>query len=472
MIATAKQTHASHWLFHRPYIFAAGLLLLVPGCGGNDNNAVAPPLTHRIVETGLSATETDRLLTVVGTTDGRYYATGFDTVNGDARMVLVRFTASGNLDPSFGQNGIARVNVAAGGTTAELARGLAVQSDGKIVIAGPIEHDVTAPTATARDTDIALVRFTSAGQLDPTFGTNGIARLDLSIGVPSGTAFRGDTVWGLTRVANDELLVIGGKVADGVGRTDIDYAVVKLTANGALVPTFGTNGITTVDIGGGSDNPRTAVVQPDGKIVVSGHTSDSGIVTTNLFRLLPTGQLDPSFGQNGIVNVALLPFVSEAYDVALQDSNFVIAGYGRGASAGTVDIISARFLANGAFDQSYGDNGLAQIDVAAQDDRSRKLDVLPDGRVLIVGQGKPTATEQNAALVVLTKDGRPDTSLNGTGVALIDFGGPTDALFGLALSPDKTSALAVGWKGAASGAVSSTNNDDARAVHISLQGGR
>jgi hypothetical protein len=51
---------------------------------------------------------------------------------------------------------------------------------------------------------------------------------------------------------------------------------------------------------------------------------------------------------------------------------------------------------------------------------------------------------------------------------LIDFGRAVDALFGFALSPDKTKAVAVGWKGIDPTAVSSTNNDDARIVHFSL----
>ena len=235
---------------------------------------------------------------------------------------------------------------------------------------------------------------------------------------------------------------------------------MKLTSNGTLDTGFGTNGLVTLDVGTGNDSPRTAIVQSDGKIVVSGHTSDAGVVTTVLFRLLPTGQFDSSFGRNGIVNVALLASVAEAYDIALQGQNLVIAGYGRDASAGTVDIISARFLPDGTWDKTYGENGVAVIDVAGQDDRSRTLQILPNQGVLIVGQGKPTATTQDGTLVLLTP--------NGNGVALIDLGGPTDALFGLALSPDKTKAVAVGWKGVDAAAVTPTNNDDARVVHFSL----
>ncbi|HBH81671.1 MAG TPA: hypothetical protein DDY39_17740, partial [Nitrospira sp.] len=68
---------------------------------------------------------------------------------------------------------------------------------------------------------------------------------------------------GLTLLPGDKLLLIGGKAADGADRSDSDYAVLKLTANGTRDNTFGTNGLVTLDIGKGNDNPRTALVQPD-----------------------------------------------------------------------------------------------------------------------------------------------------------------------------------------------------------------
>ena len=254
---------------------------------------------------------------------------------------------------------------------------------------------------------------------------------------------------GATLLPGDDLLVVGGKLADGTGRTDIDYAVMKLSSHGAVDTTFGTDGHVTLDIEQGGDSPRTAIVHPYGKIVVSGHTRGTNdVVTTVLFRLLSNGQFDPSFGKNGVVNVALLASVAEAYDVALQGKNLVIAGYGREASTGTVDIISARFLSDGTWDKTYGNNDVAVIDVAGQDDRSRKVAILPDQRVLIVGQGKPDATTQDGTLVLLTPSDQRDTTLNGNGIALIDLPGPTDALFGLAVTP--------------------TNNDDAGVVHFSL----
>lgn len=478
------QTRASRSYGFCSFYSVVGLFVIssasaITGCSSETpsptSNTSAPATPNsEILPALLTATEADRFLAVTSAAGIQYYAAGFTTANDDSQMAVARFGSTGGIDTSFGSNGIATVNVAVGADKkAELARSVVVQSDGKIVIAGPIEHDTAAIGDAARDTDIAIARFNSAGQLDQSFGTNGITRLDLSTGTGSGTAFRGDTAWGLTLLPGDDLLIVGGKRADGAARTDIDYAVAKVKADGSVDTTFGTNGLVTLDIEQGNDSPRTAIVQPDGKIVVSGHTeiaedTPNEVVTTVLFRLTSNGQFDSSFGTNGVVSNELGLKIAEAYDVALQGTSLVIAGYGRPSTATTVDVISARFLSDGTWDKTYGDNGLTVIDVAGQDDRSRTLKILPDQRVLIVGQGKTTATSQDGAVVLLTANGQRDTRLNGNGVALLDFGGPTDALFGLALSPDASNALAVGWKGVPPAESSPTNNDDARIVRFSL----
>ncbi len=65
---------------------------------------------------------------------------------------------------------------------------------------------------------------------------------------------------------------------------------------------------------------------------------------------------------------------------------------------------------------------MALIDVAGQDDRSRTLGILPDRRILIVGEGKPTTTSQDGAVVLLTHNGQREIKLNGNGITLFDFG--------------------------------------------------
>lgn len=93
--------------------------------------------------------------------------------------------------------------------------------------------------------------------------------------------------------------------------------------------------------------------------------------------------------------------------MALQGKNLVLAGYGRDTSACTVDIISARFLSDGTWDKSYRGGGLTTIDVASQHDRRRAVRILPDQRILIVGQGKQTITTQECVVVLLTPNGQP-----------------------------------------------------------------
>jgi uncharacterized delta-60 repeat protein len=201
-------------------LFLISSALAFSGCRGEDSSptsSTSAPVTLNsdVLPVPLSATEADRFLAVAATTGNQYYAAGFTTVTDDSHMAVARFGPTGGLDTSFGSNGIATVNVAVGaGKRAELARSIVVQSDGKIVIAGPIEHDTAATGDAARDTDIAIARFDTTGQLDKTFGTNGIRRLDLSTGTVSGTAFRGDTVWGLTLLRGDSLLIVGGKLAE------------------------------------------------------------------------------------------------------------------------------------------------------------------------------------------------------------------------------------------------------------------
>jgi uncharacterized delta-60 repeat protein len=102
--------------------------LIVPLAGGTEVAQVVP----------LAVGADDRFWGVAFDAQERIYAAGFTTVNGDSRVVVARFTTAGALDVSFGNGGVATLNVQAAGT-AETARGIVVQTDGKVVIAGTVE---------------------------------------------------------------------------------------------------------------------------------------------------------------------------------------------------------------------------------------------------------------------------------------------------------------------------------------------
>lgn len=250
----------------RTAVFAVSAGLAVAGCGDSSEPVSGGQQPASSAEDGLpfdtvqksalSTTEHDRLLAAAFDDRNRLYASGWVGAGTDQMMAVTRFGADGRVDATFGNDGVATVNVAPGGKAVELARSVVVQSDGKVVLAGPVEHDPSAGGDAAKDTDIALVRLDERDRLDPTFGDRGIVRLDLSTGVASGTSFVGDTAWGLTRLAGDQLLVVGGQVAPGEGRRDLDFAVVRLTPDGARDPGFGTGGVAVVGVGTNATPPR------------------------------------------------------------------------------------------------------------------------------------------------------------------------------------------------------------------------
>jgi hypothetical protein len=101
----------------------------------------------------------------------------------------------------------------------------------------------------------------------------------------------------------------------------------------------------------------------------------------------------------------------------------------------------------------FGDEGIASADISGQDDRGRDLVVLENGNILIAGSGKPSETDINAMLVMLTEDGELDESFGRDGIYQVDLGGKSDSFFSVALSEDESSAIVAGWMGpdAASG---------------------
>ncbi|WP_437596644.1 delta-60 repeat domain-containing protein [Sorangium sp. So ce590] len=396
----------------------------------------------------------DRFWAVAFDAESKAYAAGHVAVEGDTHMVVARFNTDGSRDTTFGTNGIAKVNVVAGGT-AETARGIVLQSDGKVVLAGNVEHD---PSATPPDADLAVVRFNTDGTLDTTFGTDGIAIHDLG----AGDGNTGDMLWGVDRDIDDQLVLFASKKAEG--RADRDRAIVRLTADGDLDTTFATEGVHTLDVDGLNlgDNPRNGLVQPDGKIFSSGYTSVGGRNQIVLLRLNDDGTPDTTFSSDGVVRLAPFPVgMAEAYGAALQsDGKYVTTGYGRAEESGPVDLVSFRVTATGGFDASWGVSGGFLLDVAGDNDRGRNLLALPDDRVVMVGSATPATGNVDAMIAVLDRNGAPDARFSPSGHRLYSFDRSDDSLFGVAVSPNGAWIAAAGYRSDGNG----PEDDDATLV--------
>jgi uncharacterized delta-60 repeat protein len=197
------------------------------------------------------------------------------------KFFVARLQANGMLDPTFGIGGMTVVSFGSIGTSSAIAYGrkMALQSDGKIVVAGGL-----AQTAPGPSTGTGILRLTSTGQLDTTF--NGTGKLTL----PPGSG--GILVTHVALQDNDKILLAGLQFLD-VAQTMVVAAVARLTSTGQLDTTFGVGGIGTIasPLGGGSSINRVNFVpaSPSGHIVVNLSANDGVAKTANYLAQLDSG---------------------------------------------------------------------------------------------------------------------------------------------------------------------------------------
>jgi uncharacterized delta-60 repeat protein len=337
-----------------------------------------------------------------------------------------------------------------------------------------------------RDLDVAVLKFKRDGTLDTSFGTGGKAVLDFG----AASASARDSVYGMDVDAMGRVLLFGS--TKGTGRSDVDRFVARLSPAGQLDTSFGVDGLHKLDLGlGTNESPRHGFVQGDGKIVTAGYSAlrtgatlaDGGLQTANsivLLRLEPNGAPDQTFGTDGVVKENPFPpamggglwGMCEAYAVVPQSGGrYVTLGYGRAAPSGTVDVVSLRFDGSGARDTTWaGANGGALVlDFIGADDRGRHASVLPDERVAFVGSATVLTGNIDAMVSLRKADGTADATFDGDGVRTFSFGRADEAFAASAVGPGALTLAAAGYRvGTANNDV---ENDDAVLALIPLSGG-
>jgi len=285
------------------------------------------------------------------------------------------FAAPGDLDPSFGTDGIAEA-------TPGIANAMALQPDGTILVAG-----YTLPL------NFAVARYTGEGRLDRSFGTDGTAT------GPSGT------VLGMA-VQTDGKIVVTGYTPDE------SMSVVRFTADGNLDTSFGSGGV----IRGPQGDAFDVALQADGKIVVAGGSVDpvSSLVAITVLRFEPDGTPDAGFGSNGVVRTPL-GLGSNARALALQpDGKIVVAG-----ASDALTIV--RYESDGSLDQTFGSGGVART-TADGVTSAEALALGPNGKIVAAGNAG-----LQLAVAQFLPDGRPDSTFGYGGATRNGTGGMQEA---------------------------------------------
>lgn len=361
----------------------------------------------------------DRATAVAVQPNGKIVVAGTsDPGGGSSDFAVARYNPDGSPDLTFG-NGTGSAKITFGVGSEDVATGVAVQADGKIVVVGY--------TNVRGNRDFAFARLTATGGLDTSFDTDGLKTLDFG--------FDSDERAAAVAIQTDGKIVVAGTFSGGV--TGSNFGIARLNpVDGSLDATFNGGGMQNVNIGV-NDFATALAIQANGRIVVAGYT-DLGSATGNPFdfavvRLLGNGASDTSFDGDG---QRTIDFGADdrAAGVAIQrDGGIAIAGT---TDDGTPEIAVARVLeSNGGLDASFDGDGKTTVNYGSGTTaRAAAIVAQWDGRLAIAGTTDAGATD-DFVIQRLNANGSQQASFNGTGSKRIDFG-DADAAAALAIDPN------------------------------------
>ena len=367
----------------------------------------------------------------------------------------------GHTDTSFGTSGVASVSIAPNGDTTS---DVAVQSDGKILVAGTGYYGTG-------NYDFVLSRFNADGTLDTDFSGDGKVNTDLDVNSY-------DELAGITVQSNGKILATGFTSISGVAY----ISVVRYNSDGSLDSSFDGDGKVFIS----AQNPQVEdggvdiFVQSDGKIVIVGYGYDSvagysepvvvrlfgngqtdyikvmdapdraapfaaalqadgKIVFTGLYgsssdnlgvwRVDANGNLDSSFGVAGAV---INSHMSYANAVAVQaDGKILIAGTKTTAGSWYNSVIH-RYTTDGNLDPTFSSDGIFETSISDRNDSVNDLVVRNDGSVVVVGQAFVTSKDLSY-VAQITPTGILDTRYSNDGFQMINVGSGASRSIGAAL---------------------------------------
>jgi len=271
---------------------------------------------------------------------------------------LARYNENGTLDKTFSNDGVVTTQI---GRDDDQAQAIALQENGKIIVAGYAFN--------GQDSDFALARYNSDGSLDLEFGLGGIVVL------PIGS---GNDIAHAVAVQVDGSILIAGSASGTSGSVG---AIARILENGSSDHSFGYDGV--VFSGSGRDSVvRDLLIQENGSILVTGQYTDRDGETLLLMRYLADGRPDLEFGLAGAADTAsIYPAQTAGTSICLQENGAILIA-GSSGSGNDQDIALFRFLPHGHYDPSFGTGGMVVRDVNHEADGAYDIVATPSGIVV------------------------------------------------------------------------------------------
>ena len=278
---------------------------------------------------------------------------GYSATANNADCLVVRYNTDGSLDTSFDGDGIVTTDIGPGTVDDDYCRGLALQPDGKIVIAG---RSFVSPTTYG----LVVIRYNPDGSLDTTFDGDGKAQFEMPTIIE---------MYGFALQPDGRILVAGRSFLNP-GFAGI---IVRFRSNGLIDESFGTNGSTTAGLAG----IFSLALYPNGAIVAAGSQNpDPASPAFAISRLNSNGTPDMFFGNNGIVTFHPT-FNDQLWFVKIRFDNQIFVGGHSSVNQGDARGAFLRYNPNGTLGQSVIDNDMRAI---------WNMTFQTDGKALAVGQ--------------------------------------------------------------------------------------
>lgn len=301
---------------------------------------------------------------------------------------------AGTLDATFGNNGKVISNITNG---QDKAYGVAIQSDGKIVVAGYSTSSVTGK-------DFAVVRYNSNGTLDGSFGTSGMLTTDIQLG--------SDDVAYSIAIQLDGKIVLAGFSDNG---TNKNAALVRYKTDGIIDSTFGNNGVVITDFENlQQDEIKVIKIHSlTGNIIVGGSTIISSTVSKPVIaRYLSNGTLDNTFNSNGI---RLLWITNLDYQYLFSVEDFVVQSNGKISAVGWRDFPSlqwdadywaCRVNSDGSMDNTFSGDGVNVYNGSFNGhDRAYSMLLKSNNNILMAGSGHLSTLKYDFTMNEIGSDG-------------------------------------------------------------------
>ncbi|MFC1671278.1 delta-60 repeat domain-containing protein [Spirochaetota bacterium] len=342
-------------------------------------------------------------------TNDNVYVTGYSrNSSNNYDMTIWKYKSDGTPDTSFGNNGIAVDDNVYGGGFLNMGFSIYVDENSTVYVAGATRNG-------SGTNDMALWKYKSDGTPDTSFGTNGYVADNNAAGGDSH-----DEGYSITLDSNGSIYVAG--MSFGV---TYDMVIWKYTNNGIPDSSFGTNGIVVDDNaagGSGLDEAWSIAVDASGGVYLTGSSQSSSNYDMVIWKYTNNGIRDNSFGTNGIVvddNAAGGGSHDNGYSIFLDtDGKIFVTGKSIN-SDGYEDMVIWKYNNNGTLDTSFGTNGIAVATGGDYNDAGKSIFVDPVGKVYVSGYSMNGA-DDDMAIWRYTDSGIPDISFGNNGIVTSD----------------------------------------------------